>query len=201
MCSNLKLTKLLLSGLLNGSGGIVSKTSKYCILTCAIGRVWQMLPFYQSSYWLYECNVTHTELIVFLCKNLELFYCDWKKVFIGKKRAFMSTVKKKNDECKCILTARSAKLYLYYRALLLSWSGSLTLFLITVLSYQPVEFSRKTLPPLPHSLFWDHSHWGEKGSVFSLWYIYLLFLWLNIIGEKEHLMPSIRSFVIFDTIQ
>lgn len=54
-----------------------------------------------------------------------------------------------------------------------SWSGSsenasLTLFfLITVLSYRPVEFSRKTLPSLSHSLSRD-LHAEERRSLYSL---------------------------------
>lgn len=44
-------------------------------------------------------------------------------------------------------------------------------FKITVLSYQSVEFSSKTLPPLPHSL----SGGPEDGSVFSQVYLSMSF--------------------------
>lgn len=74
------------------------------------------------------------------------------------------------NECKCNSTAPIAKIVksvAYSLVVVLSCSasahevaglknGSLTLFLITVLSYQPVEFSRRTLPPLPLS--------GDRGT-------------------------------------
>lgn len=69
-------------------------------------------------------------------------------------------------ECKCTWSSPSGKPSdgwctvgsSYYRALLLllKWLTPSFFFLsppkITVLSYRPVEFSSKTLPPLPHSL-------------------------------------------------
>lgn len=89
---------------------------------------------------------------------------------------------KMTNECKCNSTAPIAKIVksvAYSSVVVLSCSasahevaglknGSLTLFLITVLSYQPVEFSRRTLPPLPLS---GDRRTEESGGGLSLYFL------------------------------
>lgn len=120
------------------------------------------------------------------------------------------------NECKCNSIAKIVKSVAYSSVVVLSCSasahevaglknGSLTLFLITVLSYQPVEFSRRTLPPLPLS---GDRRTEESGGgsvfVFSLWYLFLIFQSLDCNRKKQKQktlhqnIPDIDSFAILN---
>lgn len=131
---------------------------------------------------------------------------DVKKVFTSNTCIHVcSQIVKKTNECKCFLwlwLPLQSRLGGISRVLLSiwnivlcfhSWSGcsgtsSVALCLITVLSYQPVEFSRKTIcPSLSHSLSADfHTEkWRDLSLYFSLWYFYSITITQHECGKRK----------------
>lgn len=131
------------TALMEDGEDVGKKSSKNCmLLQCAIGRVWQMLSFFLSL------NPSLPTVLCQVCiQSLKIAWnYIWMQMYFGKKKKMLPSQHRQISSVQF----SSCNILLCFR----SWSGcsensSLSLCLITVLSFQPVEFSRNTLSPSP----------------------------------------------------